>query len=149
MIAYTAFRKQVELTYFMSVSLFAMGICARLHYLIQDLLEKIHDAYDSLKDSSVNLPNVLSLRGFINRNLKQDEPLQIVVENISSSESEYNDDGQAQKTESNLSQEFWLKANDLKKRQTQDTSLKKKKKHFLEKKSTKKDDLDKIFGLLE
>jgi hypothetical protein len=136
LVAYVAFRKQVELTYFMSISLFAMGICARMQYLIQDLMNKIQDTYDQLKDSSFKLPNVLSLQEFINWNIKQDEPA-IVVENVSSSEDE--DVVQVEKVQSVLSDEFWLKAE----------SVKTAKNRKLVKKSKKKDDLDIIFGLLD
>jgi hypothetical protein len=106
-----------------------------MQYLIQDLINKIQDAYDNLKDSSFKLPNVLSLQEFINWNIKQDEPT-IVVENISSSEDE--NDLQVEKVKSVLSDEFWLKAESVK------TKNKK-----LEKKSKKNDDLDMIFGLLD
>lgn len=149
MIAYVAFRRQVELTYFMSVSLFAMGILARIHYIIQDLLDKIQDAYQELKDSSVKLPNTLSLLEFTNWNSRKtkDENKKIVLESESSSS-----DNETVKTrildKSCLSDEFWSKSGSnvsLNKRKSDDVQKKIKK----DSKSLKNNDLDIIFGKLK
>lgn len=130
-VAYVAFRRQVELTYFMAVSLFAMGILARMQYLIQDLLEKIQDTYHELKDSSLKLPNVMSLQEFINWNMKKDDQIHhnIDVESTSSSEQ---DNCQVQIQEKSLlSEEFWSKPKPVRVNS--------------KRKATKKDELDEIF----
>lgn len=153
MIAYVAFRRQVELTYFMSVSLFAMGILARLQYIIQDLLEKIQDAYQILKDSSVKLPSILSLEEFMNWNSRtvEEENQKSIIENCSSTSSSDNESKCliASVDKSCLSDEFWSKSESgiketvLKKRKRDDVRIKS------GKKSLKNNDLDMIFGRLK
>lgn len=145
--AYIAFRRQVELTYFMSISLFAMGILSRIQYLIKDLMDKILDAYKLLKPSTSKLPNILSLEGFNSWNSKKDQVESQVIQNdYSSSDNEERKITVAENP--SLSDEFWSRSESVqkKKRKHQDVpkSLKK-----IKPQKKASNELDMIFGLLD
>ena len=170
MVAYIAFKRQVELTYFMSISLFAMGILARIQFLIQELQENIKTAYETLvpiKNTSMKLPNdILSFKEFLewdfsqnNNNLTDKEKIDLQGSSSDNDPDDHhvNASSNFKVEKSALSDEFWSKkdfkskdmpkVNDASKKfKTRDASKKVKTRKIKE--SKKKDDLDKIFGNL-
>ena len=159
MIAYSAFRRQVELTYFMSISLLAMGILARISYLIDEILPNLSTSYQALlprQIASMKLPkSILSVQEFTNWNFIKED---ISEEQYStSSVSDIPKDDQNQVESLVISDSFWNKnmidsldeSKLLKRKSTDsdsDSSRKKKTKAAMNKQDA---DIDRIFSIFD